>query len=177
MNINCLQDKGFTLIEILITLVILSVGVMALGSFSLTTLSSGQTSRERLTAVHLAEQILEEWQQSGTLPVLSATNYCQTAVSWVSPNPLPNTTAPCPTTGTVNVSTASCIPLFGMKKNYTIEAKESPLCGPSASGSGSFVFYTSTPPAISPKTKVVTVTWTSKGKVKSVYLTHLSVVQ
>jgi len=159
--------RGFTLIEILVALTIVSVGVLAIGSFSISTLGSGQISRERLTAVHLAEQFLEEWQKTDTLPILNI-NYCNPAVAWtvlIAP-----TVLPCPISGTTTTSTASCIPLFGSKLSYNISAIESQVCGPSTTGVAPFVAFTGT---TAPKTKMVKVSWTHRGD-HNVFLTHVS---
>jgi len=169
---HSMHIKGFTLIEILVALVIISVGVLSLGSFSISTLSSGQVSRERLTAVHLAEQILEEWQKTGVLPTLDSSNYCQGIAPWIVTTP--KTVAPCPTTKTMTVSTASCTPLFGVKANYTIVVKESPLCGPSSIANDPFVFYNGSALVPNPKTKVIIINWSHRGKPRSVFLTHIS---
>jgi len=174
-------SSGFTLIEIMVALVIVSVGVLALGSFGISTLTSGQVSRDRLTAVHLAEQVIEEWQSTDTLPTLD-TGYCQTATAWASSTA--NTVAPCPTTDTVTTSTADCTPLTGEKITYSITTSESRVCGPQAAGGTAFAFYGTTSVmgstianATPPRTKVVTISWTQKGVARSVYLTHLSRVE
>jgi len=175
------SSSGFTLIEIMVALVIVSVGVLALGSFGISSMSSGQVSRDRLTAVHLAEQVIEEWQSTDILPVLD-TNYCQTASAWVASTA--NTVAPCPTTDTVTTSTANCTPLSGEKITYSITTSESRVCGPQAAGGAAFGFYNTASVmgstisnVTNPRTKVVTVNWTQKGVARSVYLTHLSRVE
>jgi len=164
--------RGFTLIEILVALTIVSVGVLALGSFSISMLGSGQISRERLTAVHLAEQLLEEWQQTDALPTLDS-NYCKAAVNWTVSTA--NSVAPCPTSGTTMTSVAVCAPLFGAQLSYTVSATESRVCGPPKTGGSTFSFY-SAATAPNPKTKLVNVSWTRKGKTMSVFLTNLSKV-
>jgi len=164
--------KGFTLIEVLVALTIVSVGVLAIGSFTISTLGSGQTSRERLTAVHFAEQVMEEWQQSGGLPMMD-TNYCQTNAAWVKTTS--STPPPCPTSGVSTTSVASCIPLTGTKLAYDISAIETPLCGPPKMGGSAFDFYSAASPPF-PETKLVRVSWTRKGKTRSVFLTHVTKV-
>jgi len=175
------RDSGFTLMEIMVALVVISVGVLAIGSFGISSITSGQTSRERLTAVHLAEQVIEVWQSSDVLPTLT-TDYCQTATAWTTTTA--STVAPCPTTDTITTSTATCAPLSGEKIAYTITAKQSRVCGPPAAGGNAMAFFGTTSAmgatianAAPPKTKVVTVSWTRKGVSHSVYLTHLSRVQ
>lgn len=175
------EETGFTLIEILIALVIVSVGILALGNFGVASMSSGQTSRERLTAVHLAEQIIESWQSTDVLPTLDTT-YCQSASAWSSSTA--TSVAPCPTTDTITTSTASCSPLSGAKISYAITTKESRVCGAPAAGGNAMAFFGTTSAmgstianANPPKTKVVTVSWTRRGVTRSVYLTHLSRVE
>jgi len=174
-------ERGFTLIEILVALVIVSVGVLALGSFGVSSMSSGQTSRERLTAVHMAEQIIEAWQSTDSLPILG-TDYCQTATAWSTSTA--TSVAPCPTTDTITTSTATCAPTSGAKISYSITAKEARVCGAPAAGGNAMAFFGTTSVmgstisnANPPKTKVVTVSWTRRGVTRSVYLTHLSRVE
>ena len=162
--------RGFTLIEILVALTIVSVGVLAIGRFSLSVMDNGQVSRERLTALHFAEQFLEEWQKTDSVPTLD-TNYCKTSVTWTSSTT--PTVAPCPTTATTTSFVATCVPLFGSKLSYTISAKESPVCGPPKTNGPSFVFYSAVT-APNPKIKLVKVSWTRRGKTRSVFLTHVS---
>jgi len=163
--------EGFTLIEILVALVIVSVGVLALGSFSISTLGSGQVSRERLTAVHLAEQLLEEWQKTDVLPTLD-TNYCASLATWVQSTG--DTSLPCPPIpGVIIKSEATCVPLFGAKLSYTISTTESPVCGPPKTGGNAFAIFSAATP---PKTKLVKVSWTRRGKTRSVFLSHVSKV-
>ncbi len=175
------SGAGFTLIEILVSLTIVSIAVLALGSFGISTMTSGQISRDRLTAVHLAEQVVEAWQSTDALPALD-TGYCQTASAWTTATA--STVAPCPTTGTVTTSTATCSPLTGEKISYSISSTESQVCGPLPAGGAAFAFFGTSSVmgatisnANPPRTKVVTVSWTRKGTTRSVYLTHLSRVQ
>jgi len=166
------REKGFTLIEVLITLVVVTVGIMALSKFTIAMMGSGQASRERLTAVHLAEQIMEEWQQTDTLPTLDTT-YCQTAAAWATSTTA--TVAPCPTSETVTTSTANCTPSFAAKSSYTISTSQSIVCGPAKTAGSSMVFFKDATPY--PVSKVVTVSWTRKGATRSIYLTHLTQVK
>jgi len=170
MKASFKHTEGFTLIEILVALTIVSVGVLALGSFSISTLGSGQTSRERLIAVHLAEQLLEDWQQTDKLPKL---DYCKPTVAW---NTSTVTSPNCPTQTTTSLA-SSCIPIVGSNRTYNIPynitAIESQVCGPSKSGGTAFVPFAGTP---TPKTKLVNVSWTRKGKTRAVFLTDLSKV-
>lgn len=197
---NIIEDaisliRGFTLIEILVALVIISVAVLALGGFGISILSSGQVSRERLTAVHLAEQVLEHWQNdtNDRAPVMNAS--CVQSVATSEPS-YPVTTTCSPTTGVgisytivVDRSTAQAplptSPNFGLYTNWaaTNPSGTNPaiLANPSNPNSGSFSIrnmmnynLTGSP---TPVVKVVTVTWSNKGKSRSVYLTHLSEVQ
>jgi len=62
-------QHGFTLIEALVALVIISVSLLALGAFTITVLSTDNTARHRTVATHLAEQELEKWFQTNATPV------------------------------------------------------------------------------------------------------------
>ncbi len=61
-------EGGFTLVEALVTLVIISVSLLALGAFTLTVLATDNTARHRTVATHLAEQELERWFKTDTAP-------------------------------------------------------------------------------------------------------------
>ncbi len=150
------DSAGFSLIEIMVALSVVTVGVLAIGKFSLSTLAGGQVSRERLTAVHLAEQIIEEWQKSDQLPALSG--YCSNAgAAWNPQSPQPQ-------------SMASCTPNFGTKVPFTITVIESALKGPPPTG-GTFMTYKGS--SKNPMTRYVGVNWTHHGA-HQVYLTHVS---
>jgi len=62
------RQGGFTLIELMVTMVIISVSLLALGAFTLAVLSSDNVARQRTVATHIAEQELENWFQSNTAP-------------------------------------------------------------------------------------------------------------
>ena len=61
-------NKGFSLIEMMVTLMIVSIGMLALGSFYASGIRAEGSSLRRLAAVHMAEQVLEEWQNNNVLP-------------------------------------------------------------------------------------------------------------
>lgn len=67
------QDGGFTLIELMVALVIISVSLLALGAFTLAVLSSDNEARQRTVATHIAEQELEKWFASDTAPAQTTT--------------------------------------------------------------------------------------------------------
>lgn len=66
-------ERGFTLVEVLVTLVIISFGMLALGSFYAESLSQESVAQERLAAVHMAEQLIEDWQKSNAPPTPDCT--------------------------------------------------------------------------------------------------------
>jgi len=157
------QERGFSLIEVLITLVVVSVGVLALGNFTVSIMANGQLSRERLTAVHLAEQVLEHWQHHAAdyAPVITAST-CALSDAGGTPS-YPVTTA--------------CTPSSGVGISYTIMVNETQAAGPLSPPTGSLTTlatFTQQGYANMPKTKLVTVSWTHKGTSHSIYLTHLS---
>jgi len=156
-------QAGFTLIEILVTLVIVSVAVLSLGNFTISMVGSGQVSRDRLTAVHIAEQVLEFWQHDANdfAPTVEPTD-CSLSASGTLPT---------------YALTATCTPSSGSGGSYTVVSDQvqasGPLPGtPPTNGNFTSQGYTNTP-----YTKVVTVTWSHQGKSHSIYLTHLSEVK
>jgi len=161
---NCNEPmSGFTLVEILVALVIVSVALLSIGSFTISIVSSDQVSRERATAVSLAEQVLEYWQHDSN-------DYAPTIA-----------TADCGLTSTkaapaypVNVT---CVPASGMNTPYTIITDQQQAVGPLPTNLSAFKNFTKQGYNITPKTKAVTVSWTSRGKIHMVYLTNLSKVQ
>ncbi|PIW51482.1 MAG: prepilin-type cleavage/methylation domain-containing protein [Zetaproteobacteria bacterium CG12_big_fil_rev_8_21_14_0_65_54_13] len=154
------REKGFTLIEVLITLVVVTVGVMALSKFTIAIMGSGQVSRERLTAVHLAEQVLEHWQHDASdyAPVI-ATAGCALSDAGGAPS-YPVTT--------------TCTSGAGVGISYTISVNESAATGPLPANLSAVGNFTQQGYANTPKTKVITVSWSHKGATRSIYLTHLS---
>ena len=158
-----IPGAGFSLIEILIALVIVSVAILSLGSFAISIVDSGQQSRERLSAVHLAEQVLEFWQRDPNDYFPSIASDCVLTTGSSIPSP--------------SVS-ATCTPTSGVSIAYTIVASNTQASGPLPSDLNTFQSFTSAGLTVTPMTKVVTVSWLHKGgTTHSVYLTHLSIVQ
>ena len=54
------SNEGFTLIEIMIALVILSIGLMALAGMQVSAIKGNAFSKRMTTAVSIAEQIIEQ---------------------------------------------------------------------------------------------------------------------
>jgi len=154
--------KGFTLIEILVTLVIVSVAVLSLGNFTVSMLGSAQVSRERLSAVHMAEQVLEYWQHDASdyAPVISTTDCSMSAATSVPSYPVSVICTSSSGSGTV-----------------TIISDQAQAAGPLANNLSAFQNFTKQGYNNTPQTKVVTVSWTHRGKTHSIYLTHLSQVK
>jgi len=105
------MKQGFTLVEILVTLVIVSVGMLALGSFYTSMISQESIAQERITAVHMAEQLMEDWSASNTPP----TPTCK--VNGATPTLIVNT-------GTQNTKTPNCVASVGVPIAYTILLRE-----------------------------------------------------
>lgn len=173
----CLRYKsaGFTLVEIMVAMMMAAIGLLALGKFSLAIMDSESASIERLTAVHLAEQVIEEWQnQSKDYPPTIATVKGDCKVTQGVSALLPGS----PTTST-------CTSISGVV--FTITITVASVQAPLPDGAGGIAFadlastatYTNTP-----LVKLVTVTWDHKNKcknkpllpckLKSIYLTHLT---
>ena len=164
------SERGFTLIEILVALVIVSVGVLALGGFGISVMGSGQVSRERLTAVHLAEQVLEFWQNDANdRPPDITVGTCGLTVLGADP---------------AYPVTIACTPDAGIGISYTISVNRSVAQAPLPSApNNSFVAIPNNNAGssvrnmvgtITPWSKVETVTWSNKGNSRSVFLTHMT---
>ena len=156
------REAGFTLIEILIALIISSVVILSLGAFAISIMDSGQLSRERLSAVHLAEQVIEFWQRDANDYLPSIGSDCALITAGSAP------TYPV---------TATCTPATGVSTAYTVVASQTQASGPLPANLSSFQSFTSSGFTVTPMTKVVTVTWSHKGTSRSVFLTHLSAVK
>jgi len=155
--------QGFSLIEILVTLVIVSVAVLSLGSFTITMVGSGQVSRQRLAAVHLAEQVLEYWQHDANdyAPTISGAD-CSLSASTTAPG--------------YPVS-VTCTPSSGSGGPFTITSTRTQATGPLPANLTAFQNFTKQGYSNTPQTKVVTISWTHRSKTHSIYLTHLSEVK
>lgn len=156
------SGAGFTLIEILVALVISSVIILSLGAFALSIIDNGQVSRERLSAVLLAEQVLESWQRDTNDRLSTIAADC--------------TLTPAASAPSYPVS-VTCTPGTGVSIAYTIVADETQVSGPLPSNLSAFQPFGSSGFTVTPMTKVVTVSWAHKGRSRSVFLTHLSAVK
>jgi len=152
--------RGFTLIEILVTMTIVSVAILSLGSFTLSMVGNGQLSRERLTAVHIAEQVLEYWQHNikDFAPKI-ATDCTLTLATSSQSYP------------------ATCTPTSGVRISYSIKISQSLATGPLPTSLTSFKPFSKKGFANTPQTKAVKVSWVNHAQKHVVYLTHLSQVQ
>jgi len=61
-------ERGFTLIEIMVAMLIASVTLLALGAFTIAVLSQDNVARQRVVATHLGEQMVDEWMGTTQLP-------------------------------------------------------------------------------------------------------------
>ena len=89
---------GFTLVESMLTLAIMSVGLLALAGLQITALRGNDLSRRRTTAVSIAEQRLEQLKntpytniQAEAASEVTASNLHFTRQVTVTNGPLPNT--------------------------------------------------------------------------------------
>ncbi len=58
MKLNSLSDKGFTLIEVLVSLTIFAIGLLALAGMQVTAIRGGTTSQRITAAIALADGIV-----------------------------------------------------------------------------------------------------------------------
>lgn len=153
------EKKGFTLIEVMVTLLLVSIMLLALGAFSLSIMNNNIVSNERLAAVHLAEQAIETWQRDSNDSFPNIASDCSMTTATSAPGyPVQDT----------------CTPATGIQISFTITASVASVKAPLATGSGLQTLSATTDHPNTPKVKLVTVAWTHNGKSKSIYLTHLT---
>ncbi|MDX8391297.1 MAG: type II secretion system protein [Mariprofundaceae bacterium] len=164
---------GFTLIEILIVLLMTAVALMALGAFSIAMMDSGTKSRERLLAVHLAEQVIEQWQvdKANDFPPVVGSSCDVSAGS--------SSTLPAPQACTPGAQTLFTVTMARSRAQAPLPTNpNNAQSGASNDNSGSEdirdMINTDTGGDPLPYVKVVTVSWTHKGDSFSIYLTHLT---
>ncbi len=162
-------EQGFSLIEVMVTLLVVSVGMLALGSFYVSSMQSERVSQERVAAVHLAEQILEDWQNTNSNP----TPDCQ--IAGVAAGAL-----------VVGAEISSCVMNNGIRTPFNILINEFPAKAPVPKGHPSHSGATTAPEmgvllqdpanaASSPvNVRTVRVSWTVTGKTRKVLLTHIT---
>ncbi|PIV29030.1 MAG: hypothetical protein COS35_14170, partial [Zetaproteobacteria bacterium CG02_land_8_20_14_3_00_50_9] len=167
------QASGFTLTEVLVTLTVISIGMLALGSFYVSSISQEGIAQERLAAVHMAEQLIEDWQQTNNPP----TPECTLAPKGKAPGQL-----------VVGKTLASCTPNIGVPVLFDIfinevdakgpippeHANNPNASGPGASILGPFLEDPTNPSSASVKLRSVKVSWMHKNELRSVLLTHIT---
>ena len=91
-------NAGFTLVESMLTLAIMSMGLLALAGLQITALRGNALSRRMTTAVSIAEQRLEQLKntsytniQAEAATLVTASNLQFTRQVTVTNGPLPNT--------------------------------------------------------------------------------------
>jgi type IV pilus assembly protein PilV len=91
-------NAGFTLVESMLTLAIMSVGLLALAGLQITALRGNDLSRRMTTAVSIAEQNIEQLKntpytniQTEAASEVTASNLHFTRQVTVTNGPLPNT--------------------------------------------------------------------------------------
>ncbi len=169
-------ERGFSLIEGLVTMLIVTVGMLALGSFYLAAIKSESRAQERVAATHFAEQILENWQVMTTTGNFTpaVTPDCQ--IAGVAAGPL-----------AIGVTLQDCIPNAGFPIPFDILIQESNVVAPipnshllhSNPGVGAPEMNNLlTDPTVSGsprvKVRVVRVSWTESNVVRDVVLTHIT---
>jgi len=174
------SGQGFTLIETLVTLLILVVGILALETFYISVVDRQQTARERLIAVHLAEEVIEFWQQdaSDRVPNMDASCFL-TVRTAAAPYPVSVTCTPpaLPIAYTIWSNTTQAQAPLPTNPNQG----GTPLVAPNP---GNFTIRNMQPvivntPAthnsVTPMLKVVRISWFHKGKaLPPIVLTHIS---
>ncbi len=70
----CANDSGFTFIEVLIALVLLTVGVLGFTKLALTTTATNSYSKKLTSAVTLAEDAMEKLRRQALSSTLTSAN-------------------------------------------------------------------------------------------------------
>ena len=186
--------RGFTLVETMVTLVILSIGMLALGTFYISLMDSQKVAQERLMAVHLAEQVIEYWQNDASDRYPSVSNTCSLSAggsALVSGFTASSTCTPAsfPVAYTIAASASTAQAPLPSHPNNDGDPLVSPP-NPNAPGSGIAMGNmvqvkintgTAASPTLKssvlPLLKRVTVSWSHKGQARNVTLTHISAVK
>jgi len=157
-------QQGFTLIEIMIVLLVTAVALLALATLSLSVMDSGTESRERLNAVHLAEQVVEEWQRHSNDELPTISSDCSMDASAASQ---------AVTSGT-SVSQTCNFASGGSMIDFTVKAEVFSANAPLPTDLNNFQAMSAMTFSTPPMVKLVTVSWAHKGENKSIFLTHLT---
>jgi len=168
-DMKIIAEKGFSLIEAMVTMLIVSVGMLALGSFYMSSIRSEGASQQRLAAVHLAEQIIEDWQHTttNTLP----TPNCKVAGAAAGQLAL-------------NTTITSCVPNDGVPVPFDILIEEADAKAPITNSHALYAGAAGGPPMMGSllrdtgtnvKVRKVKVSWTNAGgQAKHILLTHIT---
>ncbi len=160
-------QQGFTLIEIMVVLLVTAIALLALATLSLSVMDSGTESRERLNAVHLAEQVIEEWQRDSNDELPTINTNCSMDASSASQ----------PVTSGTSISQTCNFASGGSSIDFTVKAEVFSANAPLPDGFGGIAIGAMSGTTSFPNTpmvKLVTVSWDHKGEAKSIYLTHLT---
>ena len=167
--------------EILIVLLMTAVALMALGSFSIAMMDTGTQSRERLMAVHLAEQVVEQWQVDNVNdypPIVqnnAGSGTCEVLAGASTPTfPFVQTckiSALTQYTVTMRRTQARApLPKKPNNADYFYKATKAAHC----QNGGAFPDMCDMAGTPTPYVKVVEVSWAHKGQNHMIYLTHLT---
>lgn len=164
-----INSKGFSLIEVMVTMLIVSVGMLALGSFYLSAIQSEGRAQERVVATHFAEQILEDWQINNAVPTPDC-KVAGVAASVLTPGAtksacIPNTGIPVPFDILIKVSNA----LAPIPNGHLLHSS-----GVGAPKMGNMLTVPANPASTKVKVRTVKVSWTVSNVTRDVVLTHIT---
>jgi len=165
------NNKGFSLIEVMVAMVIATIGMLALGSFYMASIKSERISQERINAVHLAEQIIEDWQNTNIPPVPECKVGGVAAAALV-----------------LGTLLESCVPTDGVSTPFDILIDESDAKAPVPNGHllhstgdpldapemRSLLTDPTYPLSATVKVRTIKVSWSLYGEALEIMLTHIT---
>jgi len=158
MKIHKSCEKGFTLIEVMVAMLILVVGILGMAKVGIGAMKSDSVAGSRTVAINVAQQVMEVWNATGSLDG----QYGFTSTP----------------TANVAMATSNDLAVTGSPTTFNVQAVASSMTAPRpdwdgvASIASNDMNLFANAPAENPLFKEVKVSWTQKNITRSVTLTH-----